>query len=246
MATLAPGTAVALLPAARAALRFPPPGADPLHVAVHPDALRGPGNQLTQVVARRGPLVTWTGAIDERMLARPDDGLHRWPDAPHDAHVGAQHDPRFDAAARAHLAERLLTGERLWAVVRPGSLTADPRRPHLTVYHGPRPWVVVGALAPDAAPVAARDGDDGVAGGNAPLLAMPLNDARGPGKWYAPTIAQGDMDFAGNVKDSRLEMAHLWALPAHVCRVVGTVRDAARDALAASVARYFGRAPQSR
>lgn len=206
MATIATGTAVSIASAHAAALRFPPPSGAALFVAVHADALKATANQLTQILAIEQHQAVWTGAVDERMLE-----------------VGA--DQRPDA--RTLLAHGLFRGDRLWSVVRPGRLTRPPDQgPLFTVYHGTRPWVVVGELAHDR------------------LLAMPLNDARGNPKWYAPVIPQAQLTFVGNSKDSQLELAHLWCFPAASTSRAGVVREAAVPELRAAVARYFALAAQ--
>jgi hypothetical protein len=221
VATLPPGTRVRLVEAERALLRFPPPPEAPLVVAVHPDALKAPGNRLTLVVATGahappGAAPTWAGALDERMLEAV-------PDAPRPLDAGA---------ARRALGAALLAGDALWAIARPAPLLADPAGgPRHTVYHGRRPWVIVGALPADA------DGETGASR----VLAMPLNDAHGNPKWFAPTILHDHMRFPGNAKDSQLEMAHLWALPRDAARPIGAVEPPAHAPVAAAIARYFGR-----
>ncbi len=99
--------------------------------------------------------------------------------------------------ARAACAEAFLIGARLWEVVRPGSLLAPDAPPSASgVYRGSveRPWVVVGAT---------DDGD---------LVAAPLTDAANP-KWWAPVLPRTSLSFPGNIKDSQVELAHVWSLP---------------------------------
>ena len=123
---------------------------------------------------------------------------------------------------RELLASALFCGEMLWSVVRPGTLTfANVNCPLFTVYHGARPWVVVGELL----------------GGE--LLAMPLNDAHGNPKWFAPVIPQTHLSFRGNSKDAQLELAHLWSFPSAAARQAGTVLEAAIPGVRAAVEGYF-------
>ena len=202
MATYAPGTVLALDPAECARLRFAPPE-DEVVVAVHEGALKSRDSRLTLAACVDDGEVRWVGAIDERMAA---GALGR------------------AASPRPLVARRLFEGERCWSLIRPGHLAADDRAgPRFTLYHGDRPWVVVGELA---------TGD---------LLAAPLNDARGNPKWYAPRIAAEDLDGAAP-KDGQLEMAHLWSLPGHL-PAVGGVGDAARGDLRRALAGYYGVGP---
>ena len=201
MATIATGTAVSIAGEHAAALRFPPPLGAALFVAVHSGALKAASNHLTQILAVVEQQPVWTGALDERMLE-----------------MGAERMP----GARRLLATALLRGEQLWSVVRPGNLTgAHVNGPLFTIYHGMRPWVVVGELP------------------RGELLAMPLNDAHGNPKWFAPVIPQADLSFAGNSKDAQLELAHLWCFPRAAARHAGTVLEAAIPDVRAAVERYF-------
>lgn len=121
---------------------------------------------------------------------------------------------------RPAIARCLLAGHRCWSVVWPGELTADGvPSPYLTLYDGDRPWVVLGELP------------------SGPLLAAPLNDARGNPKWYAPRIDAAELEGAG-AKDGQLEMAHLWSLPEHL-PAVGRVVEPAADRLGPKVADYY-------
>lgn len=134
MATLLPDARVEMPPGYIAELACPPPEFGQLVVAVHLGALKAASSSLTQLVAFKETVVTWTGAVDESMVVVV---------------------PGVVAHARKALWARLLVGPRLWDVVRPGLLTRPAvRRPLLTVYDGDRPWVVVGALE-DGALVAA-------------------------------------------------------------------------------------------
>ncbi|MBI5834130.1 MAG: hypothetical protein HZB16_17685 [Armatimonadetes bacterium] len=129
-------------------------------------------------------------------------------------------DAAVDPYARAALAPCLGGGERAWEVVWPKLLVADGvRRPLSTVYDGLRPWVVLGQT---------RAGD---------LIAAPLNDVTNP-KWFTPVVRWDEMDFDGNVKDSQVELAHLWTLPAHVPGI-GWFLDDAIDRVEAAVMQYF-------
>ena len=111
-------------------------------------------------------------------------------------------------------------GERVWDVVWPKLLVLDGvRRPLSTVYDGLRPWLVVGETSA---------GD---------LLAAPLNDVTNP-KWFTPVARWDEMDFDGNVKDSQVELAHLWTLPASVPSI-GWFLDAAIDRVEEAMLKYF-------
>ncbi len=108
----------------------------------------------------------------------------------------------------------------LWAIIKPGLLTQPhAERPLYTVYDGDRPWVVVGQTASGAP------------------IAIPLNDARGSRKWYAPTLEANKLLFAGS-KDSKVELNHLWSFEGS-SSVVGEVAAAGREKLSVAVASYF-------
>ena len=88
-------------------------------------------------------------------------------------------------------------------------------RPLSTVYAGSdlRPWVVVGETEAGA------------------LLAAPLNEPSNP-KWWTPIVSQAEMGFSGNVKDSQVELAHIWTIPADTAtegRVSAIRRGASRS-----------------
>ncbi len=123
--------------------------------------------------------------------------------------------------ARAILARAFLHGQRSWQVVRPGALVVEdaPKVPS-SIYAGSdrRPWIVLGETA---------TGDP---------IAAPLNDASNP-KWWTPVVPRSALSFAGNVKDSQVELAHLWSLPAWI-DPIGEVTDLGRRALEAAVRAY--------
>lgn len=124
MATLEPGTRVAIDPQERAKLRFPPPDESNLLIGVHRAAMKAPCNLLTLVASIRDDSLLWIGALDERMLI------------PTTGHAA---DPR------PVIRSRLLVGAVLWRVVRPGLLvTGVTQRPLYTVYDGDRPWIIIG------------------------------------------------------------------------------------------------------
>jgi hypothetical protein len=199
MARYAPGSVLMLLEDERSRLTFPPPE-DEVVVAVHEGALRAPENLLSLAATVDEGNVTWVGAIDERMVAGA---------------LGRTSSPR------PLIARRLFEGERCWSTIWPGPLTTVAGAgPRFTLYHGERPWVVLGELV----------------GGS--LLAAPLNDAVGNPKWFAPRIAAPDIGGAG-AKDGQLEMAHLWSLPEDL-PAFGDVAEGARAALRNAVGGYYG------
>ena len=202
LATLPPGTAVDLNEYADEILRFTPPDGD-LVIVVNPAALRASWDTHTQVAQFDAGALTWLGALGEDMLITLD----------------APPDP----GARRACAERFLTGDRLWQVVRPGALLLPdaPRSPS-TVYAGSdrRPWVVVG------------ESDVGEP------IAAPLNDASNP-KWWTPVVARSALSFPGNLKDAQLELAHVWSLPADVI-TVGEVTPLGRSAIERAIREYVG------
>jgi len=130
-------------------------------------------------------------------------------------------DEESDPDARADCAACFLRGERLWEIVRPGALLLPdaPRAPS-TIYGGSdrRPWVVIG------------ESDVGE------LLAAPLNDAGNP-KWWTPVVPHAALSFPGNVKDSQVELAHAWSLPASLSSV-GEVTPLGRGAVERAVRAY--------
>lgn len=197
MARLAAGTVALLDGGELARLRFPPPGEEVV-VAVHPGALESRGNALTLAASMDGDEVTWVGAIDERMIA---GGLGR------------------TASPRGLIARRLFLGDRCWSLVWPGHLLRDAGAgPRFTVYHGDRPWIVLGMLESGS------------------LLAAPLNDATNP-KWYAPGVDAEHLQ-GGAAKDGQLEMAHLWSLPQGL-PAAGVVGEGAREGLRRAVEGYY-------
>lgn len=199
MAQLPPGRLVLLDEAELRKLRFPPPEAEVV-IAVHAGALNAPENRLTLAAAvEEAGEMAWVGALDERMVL---------------GSLGRTGSPR------PRIAGGLFRGDRCWELVRPGPLLRpEVPAPHLTLYDGDRPWVVLGRLTPG------------------PLLAAPLNDARGNPKWYAPRIAREDLEGEG-AKDAQLEMAHLWSLPEDLPGL-GAVGGRARPGLQKAVAAYY-------
>lgn len=130
-------------------------------------------------------------------------------------------DAEPDPEARAACAACFLQGARLWEVVRPGSLLVpEAPRAASTVYGGSdrRPWIVIGET---------DTGD---------LLAAPLNDAGNP-KWWTPVVPRVALSFPGNVKDSQVELAHAWSLPAAMASV-GEVAPLGRGAVERAIRAY--------
>ena len=106
-------------------------------------------------------------------------------------------------------------------MVRPGALlVSDAPRAPSTIYGGSdrRPWIVIGET---------DTGD---------LIAAPLNDASNP-KWWTPVVARTALSFPGNVKDSQVELAHAWSLPAQVA-AIGEVAAIGRAAVERAVPAY--------
>jgi hypothetical protein len=199
MPTLRPGTDVSIRPDGLRRLSFPPPEGSVLLVAVHDAALRAPGSPHTQLVGLRYGDLTWAGALGEHLLTVQSEG-------------GG--DPR------QLLGEAVGTGPRLWDLVWPGELLADPQRgPLSTVYQGERPWVVIGV----------------VTGGD--LLAAPLNDAANP-KWFTPLLTREEVRMPGSSKESQLELAHVWSFPESL-GTVGAVAPEARARVLAALRSYF-------
>ena len=126
-----------------------------------------------------------------------------------------------DSSARTASAASFLRGTRLWEVVRPGGLLVpDAPRTLSTIYAGSdrRPWIVVGETD------------------TADIIAAPLNDAENP-KWWTPIVPRTALSFDGNVKDSQVELAHAWSLPAGVA-TVGSVMAAGRGAVERAIREY--------
>ena len=199
MATLPPGAEVSIRPDALRRLTVPPPEGAVLLVAVHEDALQAPRSLHTQLIGLRHGDLVWAGALGERLLTVVSDG-------------GG--DPR------QLLGEAMGAGPRLWDVVWPGELVADPHRgPLSTTYQGERPWVVIGV----------------VTGGD--LLAAPLNDAANP-KRFTPLLAREEVRMPGSSKESQLELAHVWSFPSFL-GAVGSVAPEARGRVLAALRSYF-------
>jgi hypothetical protein len=121
---------------------------------------------------------------------------------------------------RAELNQFLFNGPHCWQVRRPGRLVGPNHAdPYLTVYGGDRPWVVIGSLP------------------NGRLLAVPLNDAWGNPKWYAPQIAAADLQFP-NPKFSQMELAHIWSMPSTLPQL-GAVKPTVTARLQQECLKYF-------
>jgi hypothetical protein len=121
---------------------------------------------------------------------------------------------------RPQLNQHLFNGAHCWQVRRPERLVVTSHAdPYLTIYGGNRPWVVIGSLP------------------NGSLLAVPLNDALGNPKWYAPQIAAADLQFPGS-KLSQMELAHIWSLPATVPQL-GAVKPLVAPKLQQECLKYF-------
>jgi hypothetical protein len=199
MATLAVGTRVRLTDQAARSLAHLPSAEAELRVCVHPAALNARQNRHTQVAGLAAGAVVWLGALGEDLL-RADGGP-------------------ADAAVRRAVRGCILTGRRLWEIARPGPLSRDDG-PLSTVYHGERPWLVIGET-PDGRPVA-----------------VPLNRASNP-KWYSPEVPRASMSFPGNDRDSQVELAHAWTLPAAM-PACGTLAIARSPELKEKIRAYFG------
>lgn len=195
MARIQPDTHVTMQ---ASGLVYPPPGGATLVVAAHPAVLKVPNVALTTLAAldKSGDVV-WVGSVDEALLTTSGGST---------------------TGAREHLAKLLLSGPKLWRVVRPGSLRATKRAD--TVYHGDRPWVVLGGPC------------------SCGLLAAPLND-RGVGNLrpYQCGVDGNALNFAGS-KDSKLELNHVWAFPETVADI-GDVDNSARATIEAAVRKEF-------
>lgn len=201
MATLPPGTRVDLTEEAAEALRFVPPDGD-LIVVVHPAALRSSWSRHTQVAQLVAGELTWLGALGEDLLVGVDGPI--------------------DRHARSACGAYLLQGDRLWEVVRPGSMLRDDvDGPLSTVYAGSRlrPWLVIGESA------------------HGEPIAVPLTDAANP-KWWTPVVPSSMLRFEGNVKDAQVELAHAWTLPASVASA-GRLLPGGAPPIEAAVGAYF-------
>jgi hypothetical protein len=176
-----------------------------------------PDGDLVVVVHPSALRATWSAHTQVAHLG--DEGLG-WLGALDEGLLVTLDEPP-DPDARAACAACFLRGERLWEVVRPGALLVPdaPKAPS-TVYAGSdqRPWIVLGE---------ADTGD---------LLAAPLNDASNP-KWWTPVVPHAALSFPGNVKDSQVELAHAWSLPASIASV-GSVTPAGRGAVERAVRAY--------
>jgi hypothetical protein len=123
--------------------------------------------------------------------------------------------------ARTLLGSRLLTGARLWQIIWPGGLLISSTTGQFsTVYMSDalRPWLVVGEL---------------VAGD---LLGAPLNEA-GNRRWFTPTIYAAELRLTG-AKNSIVELAHIWALPASITDVT-SIDSGAQPRLEQAMREYF-------
>ena len=198
MAVFPVGTRVTLTDDALFELRYLPPEGAELRIAVHPAALKAGGNPHTLVAGLAGGALVWLGALGEDLLRRSG---------------GAP-----DASVRRRLRDRILSGARLWEIVRPGPLH-DGSRPLSTVYHAPRPWLVIGETA-EGRPIA-----------------VPLNAATNE-RWYSPRVPQAAMSFPGNSKDSQVELPHAWTLPAAV-PACGSLSIARAGGLKEKIRAYF-------
>jgi hypothetical protein len=199
VATLPPGTQVSIRSDALRRLSFPPPEGSILLVAVHEAALQAPRSPHTQVIGMDHGEVVWAGAMGEHLLTVESEG-------------GG--DPR------QLLGDAMGAGPRLWDVIWPLELIADPGRgPLSTVYQGERPWVVIGF----------------VSGGD--VLAAPLNEATNP-KRFTPVLAPDEVSMPGSSKESQLELAHVWSFPRSVA-AVGSVAPQARGRLLQALRSYF-------
>ncbi len=199
MPTLPPGTEVAIRTDTLRRLSFPPPPKAVLLIAVHPASLKAPQSSHTQLAGFEYGDLVWAGALSEGRMEVLSQG-------------GG--DPR------QLLGEAVGVGDRLWEVIWPGELMADPRPgPFTTVYQGERPWVVLGE---------ASNGD---------LLAAPLNEAANP-KWYTPVVRREEILIHHSTKDAQLELAHLWSLPASTA-TAGRLAPEARARVLEAVKTYF-------
>lgn len=179
-------------------LEYLPPREAELRVSVHPAALNARQNRHTQVAGLAGREVVWLGALGEDLLLG-DGGP-------------------ADAAVRGLVRSCILSGRRLWEIVRPGPLSHE-YGPLSTVYHGERPWLVIGET-PGGDPIA-----------------VPLNRASNP-KWYAPEVPQASMSFPGNDRNSQVELAHAWTLP-DALPACGTLSVGRSPGLKEKIRAYF-------
>ena len=120
---------------------------------------------------------------------------------------------------RKRVAARLLRGSLLWRFLIPGYLLKQRRIGSTTVYGGSRPWLLVGELT------------------NGSFLALPVNDASGQEKWYAPQIDATALP-THNPKTSQLELAHLWSFP-NTCHVTDPLDVSARPRLEEALRSYY-------
>jgi len=115
----------------------------------------------------------------------------------------------------------MLRGPRLWEIVRPQPPLRDGvEGPLSTIYHGARPWLIVGEAAQGAP------------------LAVPLNVPSNR-KWYSPVVRRSSMSFPGNDQDSQIELAHVWTLPGDT-PAEGKLLQPGVAILEPIVASYFG------
>jgi hypothetical protein len=170
------------------------------------------------------------------LLVAVHEAALRSPQSPHTQLIGLDHG---DVSWAGALSEHLLTvesegggdprqllgdavgvGPRLMDVVWPLELVADAQRgPFSTIYQGERPWLVIGAMG---------EGD---------LLAAPLNEAANP-KWFTPLLKRDEVRMPGSYKDSQLELAHVWSLPASLA-AVGSLDPQARGRVMEVLRSYF-------
>ena len=68
-------------------------------------------------------------------------------------------------------------------------------------------------------------------------IAAPLNDASNP-KWWTPVVPRAALAFPGNVKDSQVELAHAWSLPASI-PAIGEVTPLGRSGLDRALRAYL-------
>ena len=198
MPTIDPNTQVTFVGQALTRIKYAPPLGTYV-IAVEQSALRSPRNALTTVVAMENEAILWAGSVDEGMLAPQG---------------------KATVAARESLTALLLTGPRLWQVIRPGSLRTQGPAIQDTLYQGDRPWLVVGELA------------------NQALLAVALNDI-GPGTrgHYQHEVRQADLEFPGS-KHSKVELNHIWSFPSALPGI-GQLSVAARPAAQAALLGYY-------
>lgn len=123
--------------------------------------------------------------------------------------------------ARDLLASRLLGGDRLYEIIFPGRLLSpEITEQFSTIYMSDetRPWIVVGGL------------------GTGDLLAVPLNRVANK-QWFTPIVYARELILNG-ARDSIVELAHVWALPAALC-IEGYIEPSAHDRLDQAINNYF-------